>query len=60
MKIEKAVKILGIMLVEPHPQWHPDNFDAIKLSIEALKFLSIVREGSIGKFPPQLPDETEE
>ena len=60
MTIDKAIEILTQTSKEPNIRLDNDEIDAIRLGNEALKFVTIIREGSEGKFPSLLPGETEE
>ena len=60
MNLEKAIELLDFMLVEPHPKWSTDNFDAVKLGIEASKEVNALRKVLKGLGNSLLPGETKE
>ena len=58
MKIDKAIQLLGDLLHYSETENPPDDGDAIKLGIEALKLLQHRRAYLLGARPEILPGET--
>ncbi|GAH95623.1 unnamed protein product [marine sediment metagenome] len=60
MNIEKAIEILDDLLKRTDPELAGDNYDAIKLGIEALKHIKDFRLTVDGEPIYRLPGETDE
>lgn len=60
MKLDKAIEILEDIALEGNIHIEPDDVDAIKLGIEALKY--VIFEQDTGRLDPAylLPGETKE
>ncbi|MCK5016426.1 MAG: hypothetical protein KAS32_05065 [Candidatus Peribacteraceae bacterium] len=59
MKLEKAIEVLTDILTNVEPGDPPEEHDALKLSIEALKAIKCGREGLRTEFFTLLYGETE-
>ena len=60
MRVEKAIEILTTLASEGTQDMELDDYDAIKLGIEALKAIPNSRHGLFSYNIPKLPGETEE
>jgi hypothetical protein len=58
LTLDKAIEITHNLLLEPRCRWKPDNYNAIKLVIEASKQLQDIRTRFPTLMPTLLPGET--
>ncbi len=57
MTIDKAIELTHNLLVEPRCRWKPDNYNAIKLTLEASKRFKALREVIRVPYTELLPGE---
>lgn len=60
MTIEKAIEILTFLSYDSKNVLTHDDSVGICLGIKALEFITTIRQGSEGNFPPPLPGETKD
>jgi len=60
MKLDKAIETLKLYISPTTPSLMPDHDDALKLGIEALKRIQVIRGYPHYQWKQLLPGETEE